>query len=576
MGKYQKSLRVHLIYTICIVCIPIFIVMFLMTNLAISLIQNRIYEDSMEMLGMNMRLMDEELNKLSVYFKEENGAAREIEGFLSGSEIREYNSMMASFQELEEVILRFRYVDNMICYLPKTDRYICRFTEKSKDFILREEVREAMKQEPEAFYGNADAWENKKINDTNIMMCSWGNEDMILCAWTSYDSLLTLTQNWKGTDGSYYCITSKEGEAFTTLPSEMQDLEFSKEADSYYFLGKNKKYLVMGVDSQNSDIRMVKIISRRKLLGIFLVLRIMNVMIAIDFACILIPYLLKTLGRYIFHPIEQLEEGIARIENGDLSIQIPQNGTSMEMEHLIASFNNMVSQIEELKIQNYEEKVEKQKLMLDYMTIQIEPHFYLNALNLINTMAQMQDTELIQKMTENLSLYLRYIASSRNKTVTIRQELKHIRHYMNIMEIRFGECFHYEEKVDAELLDVQIPPLLIQTIVENSMKYAFDFYGDTRILVEIQKQAEEKKQDACVEEETKGVIIRVSDNGKGYEEEILKRFAKELPMEGSHIGLWNAKMRLKQLYPEKSAFVLSNAKPQGAVTTILIEKVLQD
>ena len=191
-------------------------------------------------------------------------------------------------------------------------------------------------------------------------------------------------------------------------------------------------------------------------------------------------------------------------------------------------------------------------------------------------MAQMQDTELIQKMTENLSLYLRYIVGSRNKTVTIRQELEHIRHYMNIMEIRFGECFHYEEKVDAELLDVQIPPLLIQTIVENSMKYAFDFYGDTRILVEIQKQTEEKKQDAYVEEETKGVIIRVSDNGKGYEEEILKRFAKELPMEGSHIGLWNAKMRLKQLYPEKSAFVLSNAKPQGAVTTILIEKVLQD
>ena len=53
--------------------------------------------------------------------------------------------------------------------------------------------------------------------------------------------------------------------------------------------------------------------------------------------------------------------------------------------------------------------------MLDYMSLQIEPHFYLNALNLINTMAQMQDTELIEKMTENLSLYFRYITSSRNK-----------------------------------------------------------------------------------------------------------------------------------------------------------------
>ena len=103
------------------------------------------------------------------------------------------------------------------------------------------------------------------------------------------------------------------------------------------------------------------------------------------------------------------------MEQGDLSVKIPADESSTEMKHLITSFNNMVGQIGELKIRNYEEKMEYQKLMLDYMSLQIEPHFYLNALNLINTMAQMQDTELIEKMTENLSLYFRYITSSRNK-----------------------------------------------------------------------------------------------------------------------------------------------------------------
>ena len=103
-------------------------------------------------------------------------------------------------------------------------------------------------------------------------------------------------------------------------------------------------------------------------------------------------------------------------------------------------------------------------------------------------MAQMQDTELIEKMTENLSLYFRYITSSRNKKVTIGQELEHIGHYMNIMMIRFGECFQYEEKVDESLYSFLIPPLLIQTMVENSMKYAFDVYGDTRIKVEIREE----------------------------------------------------------------------------------------
>lgn len=91
-----------------------------------------------------------------------------------------------------------------------------------------------------------------------------------------------------------------------------------------------------------------------------------------------------------------------------MSVKIPTDESSTEMKHLIASFNNMVSQIGELKIRNYEEKMEYQKLMLDYMSLQIEPHFYLNALNLINTMAQMQDTELIEKMTENLSVFSLY------------------------------------------------------------------------------------------------------------------------------------------------------------------------
>ena len=63
----------------------------------------------------------------------------------------------------------------------------------------------------------------------------------------------------------------------------------------------------------------------------------------------------------------------------------------------------MASQIRTLKIQAYEDALEKQKLELDYMQLQIEPHFYLNALNLINTMAQAEDVELIGELTENLS-----------------------------------------------------------------------------------------------------------------------------------------------------------------------------
>ncbi|WP_461882906.1 sensor histidine kinase [Fusicatenibacter sp.] len=560
--KMQKSLKFHLIYTACVVCVPVFLALFVIVNVSIFLVQEKIAEDSREMLSMNVQMMDEELQKVSSYLKEDNGVSPEMEGFLSGDQWEEYKSEVISFQKMQDIIMRFRYVDNYMCYLPKTGKSICRFTENSGDFILREAVEKTVKENPEKFYGNGDYWFNRKIHDTNLLMCSWGNEDVILCAWTTYDSLMTLTKNWKKTEGSSYCITSKDGEVYTELPKEMQDLDFTRKKDGYYFSGDYDKYLIIREESSCSDMQMVRIVNRRDLLGALWTIRLLNVAIMVVFAFLMIPHLFVTLQKYIFHPIDLLEKGIRTVEQGDLSVKIPTDESSTEMKHLIASFNNMVSQIGELKIRNYEEKMEYQKLMLDYMSLQIEPHFYLNALNLINTMAQMQDTELIEKMTENLSLYFRYITSSRNKKVTIGQELEHIGHYMNIMMIRFGECFQYEENVDESLRSFLIPPLLIQTMVENSMKYAFDVYGDTEIKVEIREEMKDKK---CV-------VIRVSDNGKGYPQEIITRFEKEIPIEGTHIGLWNAKMRLQHLYPGASKFLLSNREPQGAVTTIVIEE----
>ena len=114
-----------------------------------------------------------------------------------------------------------------------------------------------------------------------------------------------------------------------------------------------------------------------------------------------------------------------------------------------------------------------------------EPHFYLNALNLINTMAQAEDVELIGELTENLSLYLRYIVSSRNGKTTVLEESRHIAHYLKIMEIRFGESFRYIQEIDERAEQIVIPPLAVQMLIENSMKYAFDIYGETEIRLKI-------------------------------------------------------------------------------------------
>ena len=75
----------------------------------------------------------------------------------------------------------------------------------------------------------------------------------------------------------------------------------------------------------------------------------------------------------------------------------------------------MVGEIHNLKIDSYEESLERKQLELDYMNLQMKPHFYLNALNVISVTAQVGDTEMVNRITKHLAQYMRYIMGSRKK-----------------------------------------------------------------------------------------------------------------------------------------------------------------
>lgn len=104
-------------------------------------------------------------------------------------------------------------------------------------------------------------------------------------------------------------------------------------------------------------------------------------------------------------------------------------------------------------------------------------------------------------------------------------------------------------------METLIPPLMLQLLIENSMKYAFDITQESVISLSAAR-------------EDKEAVFLVQDNGNGYPPEILERFLKDIPPEGKHIGLWNLKQRLRHLYGDQAVFSISNA--QGARTEIRI------
>ena len=122
---------------------------------------------------------------------------------------------------------------------------------------------------------------------------------------------------------------------------------------------------------------------------------------------------------------------------------------------------------------------------LNSLRAQIKPHFLFNSLNSISSLT-ITNPEKAQEMVINLSEFMRYSLSfSDNRMSTLKQELYHLRLYLEIEKVRFGGRLHVEEKIDDNILDWPLPPMILQPLVENAVKHGvYDTPGQSFVKIE--------------------------------------------------------------------------------------------
>ena len=280
-------------------------------------------------------------------------------------------------------------------------------------------------------------------------------------------------------------------------------------------------------------------------------------------ACILFSIvLLKLLHSIFYRPIGDLSGRIAKLSGGDLESGEYRAGIISEYNALNAGFSDMIDEIRTLKIENYEKELRVQRSYLQYLQLQSNPHFYLNVLNIIYSLAQLGRFETIQKVTMALVQYSRYTFRDPAKMVTVQEEMELVRNYIDIQKIRFPDKIHFSEEISPEIEDALIPPFIIQTFVENSIKYGIKLELANEIVVE--GNIREVGEDLTV-------CLEIRDNGPGYDEEILAQMQADgwKPSEdGRHIGINNAMQRLQLVFGNKATLILKN--DGGARTVLLI------
>ncbi len=187
---------------------------------------------------------------------------------------------------------------------------------------------------------------------------------------------------------------------------------------------------------------------------------------------------------------------------------------------------------------------ELQSSQLSALKKQLQPHFLFNTLNTVSALMDGQVSDA-RKVLSRLGQLLRLtLDSSRTDTITLQQEIDYARNYLDIESIRFRDRLRVSYDIPVELMDAEVPGLVLQPLVENAIKHGTDAAQES---VEIAIRAQRVDR---------SLILEVRDNGKGCND-------VHVAMANGGIGLRNVRDRLKLLYGDRGALRIESPGGRG-------------
>ncbi|WP_346930990.1 sensor histidine kinase [Clostridium sp.] len=203
------------------------------------------------------------------------------------------------------------------------------------------------------------------------------------------------------------------------------------------------------------------------------------------------------------------------------------------LQSLAVGLSQIISTLMELsRLEQIKEMANKSEIKA--LQTQINPHFLFNALNAITSCIRI-NPDKARELTINLASYLRYNLELNDEFIDIKKELKQVKDYVEIEKARFGNKLNIIYDIDD--VDVRIPSLLIQPLVENAIVHGIlKDKGTGTVSISVKKHNEEIK-------------ITIIDSGIGISEDIIERVYSDT-MPENKIGLYNVHLRLKLIYGE--------------------------
>lgn len=289
----------------------------------------------------------------------------------------------------------------------------------------------------------------------------------------------------------------------------------------------------------------------------FIIITVITTLV-LSIAFIFIVYVIV---KQVTYPLYRLQTEMSKVK--DLNYQVNRaklKKGSKEIIQLDATFNEMMKRIRDLAEKLLQEQENQRKSELKALQNQINPHFLYNTLDSIIYMIDKGENEKAEEMIVALSKFFR-ISISRGKTIIpLKDEVEHVRNYLLIQKIRFGDQFTYTINVDPDLHQYSVIKLILQPLVENAIEHGLhDDKGEIEI---IGKQNENY------------IILQIKDDGYGITNEKLDQIYKSFHDDSIHegVGLKNVYQRVNIYYGEEADLKIESLFDEGTIISIYIPK----
>jgi len=561
MRKKEISLRKLIIIAILLIIIP-FTICLLGFNL--YTINYKINED----------LANSHLQKIQLYISLCEETLKTSEEFISsitgndtnftvlehkGDSIEAFASSYSIWSKCSEFIKAQNMAAGFFIYSEKNQLFRKVYNGKidsAKRLELNENIKEFLSENQD----NAKrGWMAASIGGHNYLLQIQGRNGAYIVYAVDLEYISKMGELKEDTD-NILVLFDKNGNRLSTTDEIEDNIRLERDRSSYYITKDNKRYFAIQYYSEYIGINSVYLSPYRGLINTMNPIQ-WTLFIASLLSVMIIPVILYLLKKAFFEPLKQMTRTMIAIKQGNIKIKMDTSNYIQEFRQVDDVFNDMIKQITKLRIKTYEKEIEIQQIQMQYLRIQIHPHFYLNCLKNLYALAENRKFKEIQSMILTFSNYLRSLLKNQSMIVSMSSELQSVDNYMKLLKIGSSVSIQCNINVSPDLKDFEIPPLSILTFVENSVKHGTLPRQELEIYI---------KAILLKNEEEKFVNITIMDNGPGFSDATLKILNNQNDMnkDDCHIGIRNVIKRYSIMYEHRSTFLFSSS--DGARVEIFV------